>query len=114
MVIQGSIVSKEEIPTSLADLNDKVVHGTQYFLLFLFSVNAFLQARSRWIYRHFRIVAWVYCLFIGVLTEILQSFTPDRSADIWDWVADGVGCTLALGLFMMVYHQWQASQRLVS
>lgn len=111
MVIAGAIAPADEIPSALAGLNDKAVHAAQYFLLFFFTVNAFAQAKTAWIQRRFRLHAWMYCLMVGVVTELLQAVTPDRTPDLRDWAADMFGSSVALGLFWLVYYHWRQSDQ---
>jgi VanZ family protein len=43
-------------------------------------------------------VLFVGLLLFGGLIEILQSFTPYRSAEWADWIADGIGTLVGYGL----------------
>ena len=67
---------------------DKVVHAASFGLLALFfyfaTGRAFLSV----------LLASLY----GVSDEIHQSFVPGRDADLFDWVADTLGATLAVSL----------------
>src|SRR6266480_4505140 len=48
-VIKGAILPPEEIPSLLAAVNDKVLHGAEYFLLLFISWNAFQKAKIVWL-----------------------------------------------------------------
>ena len=98
IVFHGAILSPEDIPLFLARLNDKSLHGTEYFLLFLFAANAFKRASQTWLSSHPLRGAFGYCLLMGAVTEFVQFFVPGRSADIFDWAMDGLGASTALGL----------------
>jgi VanZ family protein len=67
---------------------DKAVHclyfGTMAFLLWI-------AAGRRWPMAVFLIVA-----FIGAADETLQAYTPGRSSDVDDWIADALGAATAL------------------
>lgn len=70
---------------------DKLVHFSVFGLL------ATLVARSPGIRR-----AWVAALGVslfGISDEIRQSFTPGRSMEFADWVADTTGAAFAVGLY---------------
>ncbi|MGJ7578968.1 VanZ family protein [Variovorax sp. RHLX14] len=60
-----------------------------------FSALAFL---SHWAWPGRTVKALVVLLVYGCLIEVLQSFTPDRSADLADVVADGVGLAIGAGI----------------
>ena len=40
---------------------------------------------------------------LGLLLELCQAFTPYRSADVWDWLADTLGAGLATGLVFLIW-----------
>lgn len=70
---------------------DKVVHFS------IFGLLASLVVRSPGM-RH----AWVSVLIVslfGMSDEIRQSFTPGRSVEFADWVADSSGAALAVALY---------------
>jgi len=74
---------------------DKFVHLVEYLVL------SFLLARAFY-YQHWKplsISRAVQLAVIGAVIyaatdEIHQYFVPGRFADIWDWVADGIGAFL--------------------
>ena len=67
---------------------DKAVHfmffGTMAFLLWM-------AAARRW-----PLAIWLTIAFIGAADETLQAFTPGRTCDINDWLADAIGAATAL------------------
>lgn len=75
---------------------DKVAH----FLVF--GLLATLVARIPWVRRRKPlgiVTAVVAVSLFGVMDELHQSFTPGRSVDGWDWVADTVGAAIAVSLY---------------
>ena len=60
-----------------------------------FTTLAFL---SHWAWPGRTIRALAALLAYGCLIEVLQFFTPDRSADLADVVADGFGLAMGAGL----------------
>ena len=71
--------------------SDKLVHGCLFAVLGALAARSWSQPNQRW-----RTLAAL--LLLGVLTEVLQSFIPGRSASWGDWVADAVGA--CAGLFV--------------
>ncbi|MBF0382341.1 MAG: VanZ family protein [Magnetococcales bacterium] len=72
---------------------DKLVHATAYGLLAYLALRvtssfSTIQWPLFW--------AWLYAVAYGASDEWHQSFVPGRYADVWDWVADGVGATIVI------------------
>jgi len=101
-VFKGAILSPSEIPHFLHRFNDKLVHGAEFFILYLSAMNAFRLAKSA-VFKHSGVVAFTYCVFIGLLTEMAQRYVKGRSPDVYDLLADTLGA--AVGLF--VYGFWR-------
>lgn len=64
--------------------SDKLIHAGLFGLLGWLGARSWVQLRQRW-----GLVAGL--LLLGVLTEVLQSMIPGRSASLSDWVADAFG-----------------------
>ena len=97
--------SHPPLPQSSQIFSDKFLHLIEYavlgFLLAWTLVNTSLQV--------FPGFPWVIGLSVAVLfgasDEWHQSFVPGRSADVYDWIADGVGSALGV-LVMYVWHRF--------
>ncbi|HYP15606.1 MAG TPA: VanZ family protein [Opitutus sp.] len=89
----------------IADL-DKLVHFVLYGLMA--TVVARLSAVQRT--RPFGIYTAVLIVSVfGVTDELHQHFTPGRSLDAWDWVADTLGAVTAT----VLYAEWHGYRRLL-
>ena len=74
---------------------DKVTHFSVYGLLATLVVRLGHSARS----------AWISLLIIsgyGLTDEWHQSFTPGRSVELADWLADTAGAAMAI----LLYRKW--------
>ncbi len=73
---------------------DKAVHflyfGTMAFLMWI-------ATGKRW-----PLAIWLAVAFIGAADETLQAYTPGRTSDINDWLADALGSAAALFLAQRV------------
>jgi VanZ family protein len=101
LVFKGSLLAPSEIPHFFNRFNDKLVHGVEFFLLYLSAVHAFRLAQSA-LFRHAGVVAFAYSIFIGILTEVAQRYVKGRSPDVYDLLADTLGAAVGLlvyGLF---------------
>jgi VanZ family protein len=99
LVFKGAVASPEDIPEILIDLNDKLVHAIEYFLLFFFSLNAFLRTDHSLFEKRSGSFALIYTALIGVITEWIQIYTPGRSSDLVDWIVDVLGALMGWGLY---------------
>ncbi len=74
---------------------DKLVHLAIYGVLGVLLVRS-LEAQKRWpkLSAHPFIWAAVLASLYGITDELHQLFTPNRSADVFDWLADTLGAVL--------------------
>lgn len=79
--------------------SDKVVHFLLFGLMATLVARIDAVARTRPLGRYAAIL--IVSVF-GVTDELHQHFTPGRSMDVWDWVAD----TLGAGLATVLYVEW--------
>jgi len=75
---------------------DKVIHSTLYLVLIILVgsglVNYFHSSYSR---NRIFVIAFLYCLFLGVGIEFIQSvFVAGRVGDIFDVLANGIGASV--------------------
>jgi len=81
------------------ELKDKLVHLVEYLILGILLTAAVgrLACRTK---------AGTFLLFLAIgatiaaFDEVLQSHVPGRSMDVFDWVADVLGVTVGVGLFV--------------
>jgi len=97
--------SRSHLPSLPGTGSDKVAHFFEYGVFGILVVRAFYAYGVR----EKRALAWgvLICMLYGAADEIHQLFTPDRSSEIWDFVADAVGSS-AGGLlwYTVVSHLW--------
>lgn len=101
LVFQGALLLPENFPRFLARWDDKLVHTAEYFLLFLFALNAFQKAKRPWIQNFSRPLGFGYCALIGGLTEYVQFFVPGRFPELKDFAVDLLGA--GIGLFVTLF-----------
>ncbi|MBR1449000.1 MAG: VanZ family protein [Prevotella sp.] len=52
--------------------------------------------------------AWLMPMLMGGLIELVQAYcTATRSGEWLDWLADGVGVTLAVGIGLTIHKLWK-------
>ncbi|MFA6261239.1 MAG: VanZ family protein [Bacteroidia bacterium] len=91
---------------------DKPIH------MFLFSTQAYLWIRARAGMESVKIktIRWI-CILVaiyGFLTEVFQSlFTTTRQFDIYDWIADALGCIIVYTGYYFYYRKREIKQQSV-
>ena len=82
---------------------DKLIHFTLYLVLFIFVgkglVNYFDSSYSS---NRIILIAFLYCLFLGVGVEFLQSvFVAGRSGDFFDVLSNGIGASVGIVILLV-------------
>lgn len=91
LIILGSSIPGNSMPSVLAFTWDKLLHVAEYSILGFIGYNAFKnELRRPWIF--------VLCfgIFFGCLDEFWQSFIPGRFPSHYDIFADGIGVICGL------------------
>jgi len=80
---------------------DKWVHAGVFFVLFVLPARGFLLQASVGVF-HASPRSWalLLCVVYGGVLELLQDAVfEERSADLYDFIANSAGCLLGLALF---------------
>ena len=96
---QSSSASFDTLPTFAHA--DKVMHLCGYALLGALVARMLVHESLAFSRRSLMIAAMVFSTLYGAGDEFHQSFVAERSADIFDVVADGVGSALGV-----VFYAW--------
>lgn len=99
-------------PGSL-QVNDKVAHAVVFFGLTLVCAPlvGHWSLHRGWSVRQGALACALYSTTIGAALELWQSRVPHRTADVWDWFADGLGAVFAAVLLLTLlprYTRWRA------
>ena len=80
---------------------DKFVHASIFFVLVIFAIRGFrLQTKNNSLKKNASVIAVVSSVAYGGILEILQgTIFSERSADIFDFIANSFGCFVALLLY---------------
>jgi VanZ family protein len=80
---------------------DKFVHAGIFFVLALLTIRGFLVQTSYPVLRSKgKLIAIVLCISYGGLLEIMQgTLFEERSADVFDFIANSFGCFFALMIY---------------
>ncbi len=106
--------SQDTSSVSLPPFSDKLIHFGVFGLLCLmicWTLSSFTIG-NKWIYKI--ILAIGITSLYGASDEIHQFFTPNRSADIFDWLADTLGAITAGFFWHMVTHKRQTKKKFLA
>jgi len=81
---------------------DKMLHFIAYFCFGFSLTLAFKGNFPSWSLRKIILIVISIGLIYGISDEIHQSFVPNRTADIFDWLADATGVTVSLSLLKII------------
>ncbi len=83
---------------------DKFVHAGIFFVLILLTIRGFLlQTHFIKVQQSAKLVALVMCIVYGGSLELMQgALFEERSADVYDFLANSFGCVLGLLMYNRV------------
>ena len=89
---------------------DKFVHAGIFFVLIVFSIRGFfVQTAFPKIQQSPKIISFLICVAYGGALELMQDGVfEERSADIYDFIANSFGCIMGLWLY-----QWTEKKILI-
>jgi len=88
--------TRPQNPALVRDVNDKVLHAASYAVLG-FTAGAGAAALGL---APAPLIGWGYAVGHGALLEVVQTFTPPRTGEVGDVLADAVGA--AFGALALV------------
>src|SRR5574337_227658 len=106
--------SQDTSSVLLPPFTDKLIHFGVFGLLCLMICWTLSSATigSKWIYKI--ILAVGITSLYGASDEIHQIFTPHRSVEIFDWLADTAGAATAGFLWQVITHNRQIKKKLLA
>ena len=80
---------------------DKFVHASIFMILLLLTARGFLlQSSFGALKRRPKLAAFILCVSYGGLLEVMQgTLFEERSADIYDFIANSFGCIIGILLY---------------
>ncbi|MEW6062466.1 MAG: VanZ family protein [Bacteroidota bacterium] len=99
-----SSIPSGRIP-ALIDYTDKVLHaGVFGVLCWLIHIALFFQPNVK-LKKHSALIALLLTMFYGIIDEYHQMYTPGRTTEFWDFLADttGGGVYLLLNTYFRFY-----------
>lgn len=104
-ILSGAVAPPHLIPRPFIFLNDKLIHGIEFFILYWIARNAFTESAPAFLSKRAWILAWGYGVLMGGFTELLQLYVPSRSLEGYDFLADVLGGSIALGMGYLAFEK---------
>lgn len=89
----------EQFPPALLEVDDKVLHFLDFFLLALLAFRTFALSVSSFFSAHAGVKAAAFSLLYGAFLEWVQVPVPGREMSLTDWLANAAGVLAASGIF---------------
>jgi|GEM_PF-291356 len=105
LIILGSSIPGKDIPHIFKLTPDKVIHGCEY-LVFGFFIRLWLSTQFDFKNKTYLTLAVILLgSFCGMVDELYQHLTPNRTPDFYDWCTDFVAITLS----NLIFNFWENS-----
>lgn len=99
-----SSIPGDNLPEVGFELNDKFIHAGIYFIAFLLSYLSFANIeKPSFISKNPLAFSLILTILYGLSDEFHQALVPNRSAEVYDFLAD-VGGSM-LGMILIIIYQ---------
>ena len=96
-IFMASSIPQAKLP-ALEHYSDKVVHASVFAVLAWLTHVALFHQPYRFLRRHSLSITFLFVVLYGMSDEFHQYFTPGRSTDIFDVMADAFGALVYSGI----------------
>ena len=96
-----SATPAEDLPRVGIPYADKIFHMVEYFILGVLLIRAFDKSDFKVSLAKLAVLAIIISMCYGGLDELYQRSVPDRSCDLFDFIADCVGALTGIFLYMV-------------
>jgi VanZ family protein len=86
-------------PAVARGVSDKIQHALGFALLAWLSCRAVRRLRSSWTLPRLLVSSAAFSILIGGALELWQGLLGYRSCELLDWVADGLGAGIGVGVY---------------
>ena len=89
-------------PAVARGMSDKVQHTLGFALLAWLTCRALSRLRSGWALPRVLMSSAAFSILIGGALELWQGWLGYRSCELLDWVADGLGAGIGVGIYAVL------------
>lgn len=90
---------------------DKLIHFAVYAVLCFLICRALTATAGRTLGRWMLVLALVLTVGYGIFDEVRQIYVPNRDANVFDAVADGIGALCTVLVWPKVTARWRVLMR---
>jgi VanZ family protein len=95
-----SATPSTDLPKVSIPFADKIFHMVEYFVLGVLTIRAFDKSEFKVSLAKLAVLAIIIALCYGGFDELYQRTRPDRSCDIFDFMADSLGAIAGVIIYM--------------
>ena len=108
VILYFSSLEREEVPTVLLSISDKLIHSGIYFLLSTLIILGYIRYNLKGVIKRKEIgLALVYSLVLGGITELIQEYlVPSRFGDWLDFWANTIGAIAGVLILSLINKRW--------
>lgn len=101
IIILGSSVPGKKIPSIFKLTPDKLIHCVEYFVLG-FLLSRWLEFELKLSWKKTAGIVLLVGATCGIIDELYQNLTPNRTPDFYDWCLDFTGLALSVLAFSVL------------
>lgn len=102
LIIAGSSVPGKSIPKFFTLTPDKLIHCAEYFGLGFLLIRWFAAEFTMISFKRLALVTLGVGAMCGMIDELYQNLTPNRTPDFYDWCLDFVGVIIGIAFFFFL------------
>ena len=89
---------------------DKLIHACLFFVQAVLFVQGFTrQSQLVVLNKYPKLISLLICIFYGAALELMQRFVfQDRSADVFDFIANSIGALAGVWFFQKMLNKYKA------
>jgi VanZ family protein len=99
LIILGSSVPGKKIPEIFTLTPDKLIHCVEYFALGFLLSRWFVAEWSSVAITRIGLAIIIAGSLCGIMDELYQNLTPNRTPDFYDWCLDFTGVAVSFPVF---------------
>lgn len=104
LIFVQSSIPGDSLPDMVLTISDKVIHFGMYFVFFVLVFISIYHFKNIHSNKFVFFYSFMITILFGAFDEIHQYFVPNRSCDIFDFIADAIGALAGI-LIILIYLQ---------
>ena len=102
VILVVSVIPSDELPSLSIWEPDKVMHFLVYGILTFLTAQTLIRLTVIYTLKKSIFRAIGLCILYGISIELIQRALPTRQFDVYDILANSLGCLLGAGLVLLI------------